>query len=251
MAQIARIAGPSGRGRGRSPRPRAGRGPLGRVPPALLYRRQSMGPNGASDRRHEACRLDARAGRLDGDRFALAAQRRLVSTPGASDPRRSRQPQRTDLAPKHVSRRPSVNDPGQRRPLLLVARSPVVVSSLRALHLPRSGGSATPSSARAPASQCQRLRHPALVSNQGHSAHGTSSVRSPVPQNLWNASDQRRRRRLLGLKQANGAELWAKIVACGLIGSGPARLSLVRERFGEGLRCVEFTDVEGGWFLGG
>ena len=55
----------------------------------------------------------------------------------------------------------------------------------------------------------------------------------------------------LVLKQANGAELWAKIVACGLIGSGPARLSLVGERFGEGLRCVEFTHVEGGWFLGG
>ncbi len=55
----------------------------------------------------------------------------------------------------------------------------------------------------------------------------------------------------LALKQANGAELWAKIVACGLIGSGPAGLSLVGERFGEGLRCVEFTDVEGGWFLGG
>ena len=55
----------------------------------------------------------------------------------------------------------------------------------------------------------------------------------------------------LDLKQANGAELWAKIVACGLIGSGPARLSLVRERFGEGMRCVEFTHVEGGWFLGG
>jgi len=38
----------------------------------------------------------------------------------------------------------------------------------------------------------------------------------------------------LDLKQANGAELWAKIVASGLIGSGPTRLSLVGERFGEG-----------------
>ena len=66
------------------------------------------------------------------------------------------------------------------------------------------------------------------------------------------ASDAMRRAAArLGLKQANGAELWAKIVACGLIGSGPARLSLVGERFGEGLRCVEFTHVEGGWFLGG
>ena len=53
---------------------------------------------------------------------------------------------------------------------------------------------------------------------------------------------------VLDLKQANGAELWAKIVACGLIGSGPARLSLVRERFGEGMRCVEFTHVDGAGF---
>jgi hypothetical protein len=95
-----------------------------------------MSPNGASDHRHGAHRHEARAGRLDGDPLCFAAQRRLVSTPGATDAGGSRQRQRTDLAPKHVSRRPSVNDPGQRRPLLLVARSPVVVSSLRALHLP-------------------------------------------------------------------------------------------------------------------
>ena len=38
--------------------------------------------------------------------------------------------------------------------------------------------------------------------------------------------------RNLVLKQANGAELWAKIVACRLFGGGRAGLSLVGERFG-------------------
>ena len=36
----------------------------------------------------------------------------------------------------------------------------------------------------------------------------------------------------LVLKQAHGAELWAKIVVCGLVGGGPAGVALVGERFG-------------------
>jgi len=62
-------------------------------------------------------------------------------------------------------------------------------------------------------------------------------LRSPQaakPQPLRDAPDPSYKRFRLGLKQANGAELWAKIVASGLIGSGPTRLSLVGERFGEG-----------------
>jgi len=55
----------------------------------------------------------------------------------------------------------------------------------------------------------------------------------------------------LDLKQAHGAVLWAKSVVFGVIGSGQARLSLVGERFGAGVTCVEFTGVDGAGFLGG
>ncbi len=87
---------------------------------------------------------------------------------------------------------------------------------------------------------CSRREHPSSGAYAGPAITSRTSARRYEVRSLN-----------LDLKQANGAELWAKIVACGLIGSGPARLSLVGERFGEGLRCVEFTHVEGGWFLGG
>ena len=64
------------------------------------------------------------------------------------------------------------------------------------------------------------------------------------------AREQRLPALSLGLKQANGAELWAKIVACRLFGGGRAGLSLVGERFGarDGVRGVRWCRQ--GRFLG-
>ena len=55
----------------------------------------------------------------------------------------------------------------------------------------------------------------------------------------------------LGLKQAHGAVLGAKVVVFGLIGSGRTCLWWVEGVLRAGTGCVVFIDVDGAGFLGG